>query len=45
MNVAYNCCGESEVFMFNYYQPTRIHFGADRTDEIGKIAKNTEQSV
>lgn len=25
--------------MFNYYQPTRIHFGVDRTDEIGKIAK------
>ena len=24
--------------MFNYYQPTRIHFGIDRTDEIGDIA-------
>lgn len=26
--------------MFNYYQPTRIHFGVGRTDEIGKISKN-----
>lgn len=25
--------------MFNYYQPTNIHFGIDRTDEIGTIAK------
>lgn len=25
--------------MFNYYQPTRIHFGVNRTDEIGKISK------
>lgn len=24
--------------MFNYYQPTRIHFGAGRTNEIGSIA-------
>ncbi len=24
--------------MFNYYQPTRIHFGVNRTNEIGKIS-------
>ncbi len=24
--------------MFDYYQPTRIHFGKNRTDEIGEIA-------
>lgn len=24
--------------MFNYYQPTRIHFGSNRTKEIGQIA-------
>lgn len=24
--------------MFNYYQPTRIHFGINRTDDIGDIA-------
>ena len=24
--------------MFNYYQPTRIHFGVNRTDEIGEIS-------
>lgn len=24
--------------MFNYYQPTRIHFGLNRTDEIGDIS-------
>lgn len=25
--------------MFNYYQPTKIHFGAGRLDELGEICK------
>ena len=31
--------------MFNYYQPTRIHFGVDRLEEIGKISKKYGQRV